>query len=155
MPHTPVRYTPPNVFTTLGWLKSPGKSPSGMAGPGINDNGVVTGYMNTLGGGVSHAFRYSDEGGLKDLGGLGDLSTRGNSINSAGSVAGDAGSGSGGTAFAYLAGRGMFDLKKSTTAVAVNASAVWVTTARINDQEWVLGKMKAHYAYLLERLPPQ
>jgi probable HAF family extracellular repeat protein len=153
VPRTPVRYTPPNVFTTFGWLKSPGKSPSGMA-LGINDNGVVTGYMTTLGGGVTHAFRYSDAKGLEDLGGLGDLSTRGNSINSAGSVAGDAGSGSGGTAFVYLAGRGMFDLKKSTTAVPSTLLQFGMTARRINDQEWVLGKI-GHYAYLLERLRSQ
>ena len=69
-----IRYTPPNALE-FGWLKSPGKSPSGMAqrhqrqrsGDRIHEH---------VGRRGSHAFRYSDEGGLKDLGGLGDLRER-------------------------------------------------------------------------------
>jgi probable HAF family extracellular repeat protein len=148
-PYTPVRYTPPDVFKTFGWLKSPGSPPSGKA-QGINELGQVTGYMTAQGGRTVHAFRYTDGELPQDLGGLGDLSTKGNSINLAGHVVGDAG-GSGGTAFVHLGASGMFDLRKSTKNLPSEVAQSMMTARRINDTGWVLGKI-GPYAYLLRPL---
>lgn len=147
-PFTPVLFTPPDTFTTFGWLRNPGNSPSGKA-QGVNNIGVVTGYMPTSGGKVFHAFRFSSENSkLEDLGALGGGSTYGTSINGAGYVVGDASTSSGNTAF-YFDTRGMFDLKKSTSGLPADQLQSGMTARRIDNGGAILGKIGS-YACVLQ-----
>jgi len=75
------------TITDLGMLGVPNGSDSFSFGLGINNSGQVVGYSNT-GEGADHAFLYSSQTGMKDIGTLGGGLSYGYGINDSGQVTG-------------------------------------------------------------------
>lgn len=79
------RWTPSTGMQDLGLL--PNANAEFLDAQGISRNGIITGSGSAADNGP-HAFRWSTTHGLEDLGTLGGIGTVGESVNSAGQVAG-------------------------------------------------------------------
>ncbi len=129
-----VRYTPGVGVELLGFLKlivSPYSN-----GTDINDAGQVAGYSAPRRS-VTHAFRYTDGVGMKDLGTLGGTNSWATGINSDGDVVGHAQTAAGAEPiFLYTNETGMINV----TAAIVNPFVGFDPGAgRVNDNGLICG----------------
>jgi probable HAF family extracellular repeat protein len=139
--HLNARHAPTFVATDLGTLGTLPQDGSTSEAFGVNDKGLVTG-VSTLGSDpkVFHAFVWSEDTGLTDLGTLLDSTqSSGTAINNNGAIVGFGPNGQGGPVHAFVRTRadGLVDLStlggSTTTPAAINAKGDVVGSSDLAD----------------------